>query len=106
MKSLLRPANKLLPENRWEVVAACAYERDWRGLWRASSAGVAPVAGALALGSSAVKLLLSRSSSGSGGDLQGPGIAELALLSLALSAAVTAVLEALGIGDGNIGKRR
>lgn len=101
VKSLLRPANKLLPGNRWEVAAACAYEGDWKGLWFAAAGGVAKVAGALALVSSAVKVLLS-----SGGDFEGPGTAELALFLLSLSAAVTVVLETLGIGDGNVGKRR
>lgn len=102
VRSLLRPANKLLPANRWEVAAACLYEGDLKGLWFASAGGVAKVAGALAAGSSAVKLLLS-----SGGEFEGgPGAAELALLLLALSAAVTVVLETLGIGDGNVGKRR
>ena len=102
VRSLLRPANKLLPANRWEVAAACLYEGDYKGLWFASAGGVAKVAGALALGSSAVKLLLlSRN-----GDFEGPGAAEVALLLLALSAAVTVVLETLGIGDGSVGKRR
>ena len=105
VKSLLRPANKLLPGNRWEVAAACVYEGDWRGLWFASAAGVAKVAGGLCAASSAVKLLLLQSSS-SNGDFQGPGAAEAALLLLALSAGATVVLDTLGIGDGNVGKRR